>query len=155
MGSTPITGLPKDFYTCNTYILTSMPSNSDLGNYKDSPPEGSGISQERWDELGYDAQYYHYNDKRKNQIRDNQNRRREERNRIISEYKSDESCSVCDEDESKILEFHHTDDNKEFSIGEANGKGVSDERLQQEMEKCILICPNCHRKYHEGLIEIE
>lgn len=131
-----------------------MAGNSDLDNYRRTPPEDSNISQDRWEELSYDGQYYHYNESRKKQIRDSERRRREERREIISDYKYGECCSECGEGEWRILEFHHPKDNKEFSIGRANSMGVSDERLKEEVEKCVLICPNCHRKYHEGLIEL-
>jgi hypothetical protein len=46
------------------------------------------------------------------------------------------------------LEFHHLDPNeKDFSIG---GKSWSLERLKKEVDKCILICANCHRELHSS-----
>lgn len=51
------------------------------------------------------------------------------------------------------LDFHHIDPNeKEFTVGDR------DFRLEQcieEIEKCIMICTNCHRELHAGLWDIK
>ena len=51
------------------------------------------------------------------------------------------------------LEFHHLDPSKkDFTLGNA------DFRLKEaveEINKCILICSNCHRELHAGYWEIE
>jgi hypothetical protein len=45
------------------------------------------------------------------------------------------------------LDFHHLDKNqKEFSL--AQYLVVAWERVQRELDKCILICSNCHRELH-------
>lgn len=50
------------------------------------------------------------------------------------------------------LEFHHKDPKeKDFNI---SGKSYSIERLKKEIDKCILVCSNCHSEIHEGLIKI-
>jgi DNA-binding CsgD family transcriptional regulator len=47
------------------------------------------------------------------------------------------------------LEFHHLDPTqKDFSI---SSKGWSFERLKSEVNKCILVCKNCHMEIHEEL----
>jgi predicted transcriptional regulator len=44
------------------------------------------------------------------------------------------------------LEFHHIDPNKkDFSV---SGKSWSLEKLEKEVEKCILVCSNCHKEIH-------
>ena len=44
-------------------------------------------------------------------------------------------------------DFHHIDEtNKEFNP--ANGLKLSEERMLKELEKCILLCSNCHRIRH-------
>jgi len=46
------------------------------------------------------------------------------------------------------LEFHHFDNKaKDFGLSE---KGVtrSWEKIRQELDKCILVCANCHREIH-------
>lgn len=51
------------------------------------------------------------------------------------------------------LEFHHLDPNeKDFGIA-ANGATRSFDKLKKELDKCIMLCSNCHREEHEKLRE--
>lgn len=60
-------------------------------------------------------------------------------------------CVRCGYSKSlAALHFHHTDDNKEFSISR-KGHTRSFERLVKEAEKCELICANCHAETHEQI----
>ncbi|MEK6895196.1 MAG: hypothetical protein AABX48_01620 [Nanoarchaeota archaeon] len=48
----------------------------------------------------------------------------------------------------EVLEFHHKDPStKEFNLG-VGGLTRSWERTRKEIEKCELLCANCHREYH-------
>jgi hypothetical protein len=64
------------------------------------------------------------------------------------EYKGG-SCSICGYSKcADAMEFHHVDSSeKEFGIG---GKGVSRswDRIKVELDKCVLLCANCHREVH-------
>jgi hypothetical protein len=64
----------------------------------------------------------------------------------LVEYKGGK-CERCGYDKyPEVLEFHHKDPNeKDFSI---SGKSWSFERLKKEVDKCILLCANCHRETH-------
>lgn len=45
------------------------------------------------------------------------------------------------------LEFHHLDGkDKDFAIGTAMNRKW--ESLEKEVDKCILLCSNCHRIEH-------
>lgn len=71
----------------------------------------------------------------------------------VREYKSAHGCKHCDEKESVCLEFHHTNsDEKEYNISDAIAKGLSIKSLMVEIEKCIVVCSNCHKKIHAGII---
>jgi len=49
----------------------------------------------------------------------------------------------------RSLQFHHIDSTKkDFTI---SGKTVSLERMKKEVDKCILVCNNCHGEIHEEL----
>lgn len=63
-------------------------------------------------------------------------------------------CCLCGYDKClSALELHHIDpNNKEFSFNNLN---MSWDKLQTELQKCILVCANCHREIHAGLIEQE
>ena len=58
------------------------------------------------------------------------------------------SCIKCGYNKCvSALEFHHIDPNqKDFQVC---GKSWSFERLKNEVDKCILVCSNCHREIHE------
>lgn len=45
------------------------------------------------------------------------------------------------------LDFHHLDP-KEKDIDYHNFKTKFDEKLKKELDKCILLCANCHREEH-------
>lgn len=48
---------------------------------------------------------------------------------------------------SYIYDFHHLDGNtKEFNPGEGFNK--TEEQLYNELDKCVMLCANCHRTRH-------
>ena len=60
-------------------------------------------------------------------------------------------CQVCGYCKCiEALEFHHINPlEKEFTI---SGGTRSFESLKLELDKCILLCANCHRELHSGKI---
>lgn len=49
------------------------------------------------------------------------------------------------------LDFHHKDpEHKDFSIGQ-NGYTRAWDTVKKEIEKCLLLCKNCHCEEHERL----
>lgn len=63
---------------------------------------------------------------------------------ILLEYLSNKCCKDCGNKDVRVLEFDHIEDNKEFCIGQKVGQ-VSIERLKKEIDKCEVVCANCHR----------
>ena len=60
-------------------------------------------------------------------------------------------CQVCGYHKFRgALEFHHVSDNKELD----NFTGKSWDKLVKELDKCILLCANCHREEHNRLEKI-
>ena len=56
-------------------------------------------------------------------------------------------CEKCGEDRFYTLDFHHRDkQEKEFTIGQFK-KGSFD-AIQSEIDKCVVLCSNCHREFH-------
>ncbi len=58
------------------------------------------------------------------------------------------ACILCGYNKcTAALEFHHVDPTeKEFQINKRWGN--SRESLQKEIDKCVLLCSNCHRETH-------
>ena len=55
-------------------------------------------------------------------------------------------CSCCGKIQ-KVYDFHHIKE-KEYSINEGLNKKYSFEKLKSELDKCILLCGNCHAELH-------
>lgn len=56
-------------------------------------------------------------------------------------------CYDCGEHNIYCLDFHHIDPStKLFNISTMVSKGVKHEKLMNELEKCVVLCSNCHRK---------
>lgn len=50
------------------------------------------------------------------------------------------------------LEFHHLDPTqKDFGISKRGGRGAFTDKVKVELDKCILVCANCHREIHDGM----
>jgi|AGFT01.1.fsa_nt_gi HNH endonuclease. len=67
------------------------------------------------------------------------------------EYKGGK-CTMCGYDKCiAALEFHHLDPTqKDFSISKT-GSTRSFKTMQPELDKCVLVCANCHREEHDRL----
>ena len=70
------------------------------------------------------------------------------------EYKGGKCCICGYDGYSGALEFHHINsDDKEFGISE-RGWTISWERIRREVDKCILVCSNCHKEIEAGVTKI-
>lgn len=60
-------------------------------------------------------------------------------------------CSRCGYDRCfSALEFHHTNPAEKDRII-AHMRNYSEERLQREVSKCVMLCSNCHHEEHDKL----
>ena len=74
---------------------------------------------------------------------------------IVYNYKKENGCYVCGEKDPIVLDLHHTNNDKISDLKYKNGRSgkrqfyqLSWDKLYSEMEKCKVICANCHRKEH-------
>ena len=66
-----------------------------------------------------------------------------------SELKSKLRCEECGENHIACLDFHHKNpDDKENSVSLLMANGVGKVKILEEIDKCIVLCSNCHRKLH-------
>jgi len=68
---------------------------------------------------------------------------------FVRGYKSASSCLRCGESTSCCLDFHHRDPNlKVAEVAVMPRRGKSIRNIVAEIEKCDVLCANCHRKLH-------
>lgn len=66
---------------------------------------------------------------------------------VVNEYKKD-GCAKCGEKRIYVLDFHHIDPStKDNTITRMSTK-YSLDRLKKEIDKCVVLCANCHREFH-------
>ncbi len=65
--------------------------------------------------------------------------------KMINEHK--DKCLKCGEDSASVLHFNHINpEETEFTISQVTIG--SPERILNEIEKCVVLCSNCHRAFH-------
>ena len=67
-------------------------------------------------------------------------------------------CQFCGYDKcQRALHFHHIDPTQKlFIISDATArKKYSQEQIDAEIKKCVLVCANCHAEIHAGLINLK
>ncbi len=62
------------------------------------------------------------------------------------ELKKGLQCLDCGKRDHRVLDFHHRDpSDKAFSIADRATRGWSIGVIMKEIEKCDVLCANCHR----------
>lgn len=93
------------------------------------------------------------NDLSKNSI-DVKNWRKNTKNKLVLAMGG--CCQICGYDRcNDALEFHHLDpDKKDFHFGTVRSNPKNIMILVAEAKKCVLLCANCHKEYHAGIVDI-
>ena len=90
------------------------------------------------------AKYYALHPQR--QVQRNQQTRARNR-KFIRDYKQGKACGRCGFDNPLAFHFHHTGE-KTVGIARTINLGWSLQRIQSEIDKCEIICANCHMIEH-------
>lgn len=92
-----------------------------------------------------------YADRREELIKAVAKRRRKIKTLAI-EYKGGK-CQICGyKNYQGALDLHHIAD-KKFGIGD-KGYTRSWVKIKSELDKCILVCANCHREIEGGITQL-
>jgi len=91
-----------------------------------------------------------YRKKSPNKIKNRVNKYCERNRNILKELKSN-GCAICGYNENTLaLQFHHTNPkDKGFELT-LNAINYTDERIIKEINKCIILCCNCHKIIERG-----
>lgn len=102
------------------------------------------------------SRMYYEQNKEKHQKAINKNRSRyvARNTKLVNEIKIECGCCLCDESEFCCLDFHHVRD-KERPISKLVKGGWAWKSILEEMRKCIIVCSNCHRKIHAGILSVK
>lgn len=74
--------------------------------------------------------------------------RKKDMKAFVDEYKKDKMCEICGLADFRVLEFHHARGKKEFCIGNVKKLGYGPKKIMEEIEKCDILCGNCHKILH-------
>lgn len=79
--------------------------------------------------------------------------RHQERKIQALDYKGNK-CMICGYNKCRdALVFHHRDPlAKEFGISKS--KTIAWSKVRAELDKCVLLCHNCHSEVHAGLAKL-
>jgi hypothetical protein len=80
---------------------------------------------------------------------------RERNKKFVDTYKLERGCSRCGfKDYAVCLDFHHCIGEKENNISIMVNRAFSLENIQTEIDKCIILCANCHRLEHAAVSQL-
>ena len=97
---------------------------------------------------GYATQYMReYVKKNYGQMKSRMDAKRQE----IAEWKRERGCTVCGETEPWVLDMHHLDPSEKESNPAAS---ATLKTFLKHAGSCVLVCSNCHRKVHAGVLRI-
>lgn len=100
--------------------------------------------------------YQEHTEKHRTEIRQRRNRKRREMRSLINGIKAKYGCRACEEKDFVCLDFHHLcADVKDFTVAQAIAFEWKLEKLIAEINKCVCLCANCHRKVHAGKLKID
>ena len=64
------------------------------------------------------------------------------------EYKG-RTCSDCGQSfPPAVFDFHHTDGSKDDNVGTMTHNCRPWKVIKEELDKCVMLCANCHRLRH-------
>ena len=90
--------------------------------------------------------YYKENDHVREQTNERRRKYRIEIREKMAKFLHEASCVDCGASDSRVLEFdHREDEEKDKDVSALLSNGAGWERIQSEIDKCDVVCANCHR----------
>lgn len=67
--------------------------------------------------------------------------------RFVRTYLEGHPCEHCSETDPVVLQFHHHDSESKYrAVADLVRSGHSIKVIQAEIDKCIVLCANCHAR---------
>lgn len=81
-------------------------------------------------------------------VKDSQKRIRERNRAFLIEYLKEHPCSSCGEQDLLVLDLDHVDPaTKKYNVSRmVSSQHHSIKKIQEEIDKCQVLCANCHRR---------
>lgn len=122
---------------------------------KEAIPENFNRRSNQKDGLNYycrecdHAKGKKFYDGHKAQIYEKEKRLKKAKRQWWVEFKQDLYCKECGESRWQCITFHHRDPkSKSFALGDAINRNLRKESILEEIEKCDVLCANCHMVLH-------
>lgn len=78
----------------------------------------------------------------------------QKRKQMVKDAK-DRPCAICKTKyDHCVMDLHHLDPSKKDAMVSQLLKSGSFQTLQEEINKCVPLCANCHRLLHNNLIKL-
>lgn len=120
-------------------------------NAKNKEKRASLTEEELEKVRAYARAYYRANPEKHLGVRLKTTKTMNKKKELIATYKSTHPCS-CGESHPAALDFHHIDSAiKDGNISYMVRNNTLQE-LSEEISKCVVLCSNCHRKLHAGVL---
>lgn len=133
---------------------TNCLKDKDLSNFHKRIRSKDGLSSTCKDcRKVIDRDSYVNSEIRREQIKSRRTSIMRHNRRLLSRYKKMCKCFICREDEPVALDLHHTDP-EEKDADPSRMTTYSTSSLRKEIRKCVVLCSNCHRKVHAGIIKL-
>ena len=100
----------------------------------------------------YFREYFSDQDRMCKQVGRVDKNKKEYRNNF-RKYKLSIGCQECGYDKcASALHFHHINSSeKKFAISKGVARSVNEIKMKEELDKCILLCANCHAELEEKI----
>jgi hypothetical protein len=95
------------------------------------------------------AHYYRHKERVLAKVRVQSKKTRAKRRDWLTALKAERGCAHCGERDPVVLEFHHSSGEKEFAVARMTPKSMK--AILAEIDKCTVLCANCHLREHERL----